>query len=113
MASIPVTEELLNPPNVETDDITMVLALSLTISLKDIFIAPTTECDPSQNPPLQDSPLPDFSPQDPLFDALSPLTSINSPGSQNHGPQASPEIEIPVPCPLSRNCASQKERVVC
>lgn len=117
MASTPATEELSDPPNTGTDDITMVPALPLTISLKEIFIASTAERDPSQDPPRQDpplwdpplqgSPLRDFPPQDPLFGALSPLTSTDSLGSQNH---ATPEIEIPAPFPLSPNWASRKRK---
>ena len=110
ITSTPATEEPLDSPNTGTDDIAMAPALPLTISPKDIFIAPTAERDPSQDPPLQDSPLRDFPPQDPLFDTLSPLTSINSPGSQNHELQAPPEIEIPTPCPLSTNCTSRKRK---
>jgi hypothetical protein len=102
-ASTPATEEPLVPPPTDSDDVDTVRAPE-SPSTTPPWATPATNCDP-----LPDTPL-----QDPLFDATSPLTSIDSPCSQDQDePQVltpSPEDTIPSPLPMSSNTTTRKRK---
>ena len=102
-ASTPATEEPLVPPPTDSDDVDTVRAPESPPTTPP-WATPATNCDALPDPPLQN----------PLFDATSPLTSINSPCSQDQDePQvltASSEHTISSPLPMSSNTTTRKRK---